>query len=158
MKLSKTSWHYKLNRWYTWKVPNNLCGYFWRTVWYTIAFIPTLIIFIPIWIYLLFSKKKWDEAVYHYPMALGLNLVLGLITCMVLVWFHTLRGEHDPWQVVFIFGIVGYLAATTGLLAFFADKMAKRRRTKGTSNRPNLVKEYLKAKKNKYCPIIEWED
>lgn len=156
MKLSKSSWHYKLNRWYTYGVPCNLCGYFWRTVWYTVAFVPTLIIFIPIWIYLLFSKNKWDDATEYYPIAIMLNAGLALVICMILMWFHLPKGDHDPWQVVFIFGCVGYCMTAMLLISYFLSKITDRRKSK--TKKSSLVKEYLKAKKSKYCPIIEWED
>jgi uncharacterized membrane protein len=165
MKLSKQSWHYKLNKLYTHGVPRNLCGYFWRTVWYCVALIPTALLFIPFWIISLLDKEDriFDKTgtqgfVDQYPAVLLLDAILftgySMIT-MFFIWHTDIKG-FDAIRMVF--GGIGWFLVLIGIAYGIEQKIRERRKGKQKQKRPNIFVEYIKAKKNKYCPIIEWED
>lgn len=159
MKLSKKSWHYRLNMWYTWSVPKNLCSYFWRTVWYLLILPITLILFIPRGILWLFSKKRsWDGFIEEYLLVLTTNTALGLLFCMIIMFWHWAPSERDPWGVIFTLGCVGWVILTLAGIVWVVEILQERSRSKGREEKkPSLLREYLRAKKNKYCPKIEWE-
>jgi hypothetical protein len=160
MKLSKSSWHYKLNNWYTYGVPRNLCGYFWRTVWYTITVPITLILFIPYWLLCSVDvvdtdKEKITEV---YPQALIIDMIVFVMFCMIRMWFNLSMEAKGFSAIALIFGILGWVIAFGILISSMVSSYQKKHKTKQKEKRPNILIEYIKAKKNKYCPIIEWEE
>lgn len=52
------------------------------------------------------------------------------------------------WFIVIVFSLVGVFIA---MKEYVEDRMNKRMQKK-----PNIIKEYVKARYNKYCPTIEW--
>ena len=165
MKLSKNSWHYKLNQLYTWKTPVNLCPYFWRTAWYALILIPTLILFVPVFIVRLFDKKgglldKDAKLLFSvdYPAVFVLDMAIFILFCMISMWFHLPHPKLDAfWTFVLAVGSMGWLMVLIGVIATSVQKI-QNRKTEMRVKEPNLFKEFWKAKKQKYCPIIEWEE
>ena len=155
MKLSKKSWHYKLNMWYTEGVPRSLCPYFWRTVWYIVTLPITIVLFIPWGIVLLITGDR-ENIVEEYPRALAMDILLGAAFCMIAIFWHLNPKEGDPWVVVWVLGLTSWLLLVIILIVYIGSLFEKRVQKK--EKKPNILGEYLKARKNKYCPIIEWEE
>lgn len=70
-------------------------------------------------------------------------------------------GWWFPWLVVpaVVFGMVA--VAFAGIAGFFftLDKIKnRRRRARSQPSEPNVIGEYLKARKSKVCPIIEFKE
>jgi hypothetical protein len=138
MKISKQSWHYKAN---LWDYPhNNLCQYFWQVA---------LSIGVRI--------VGW-----------GLLLLAGFI-CLFILSYPFLIGFNVA-EVTFnmhmmISSIVGWLISMT-LVGYYIDyryydnrlvKYLKRRKKAKENKEPGLVGAYLKAKKEKICPVLEFK-
>lgn len=140
MKVNKNSWHYKLltenfcfiSGWEEWHISNSLCLYFWQVM---------------------------------FRLVSGLGL--GLIATSPLVFWGTLLLGLHPSDLVFFgrllvgLGIfvtfaltaVGALASIVYAGEFIRDKLPRKEYKEKESN---LFVEYIKAKKNKLCPIIEF--
>lgn len=162
MKLSKSSWHYKLHLWFShpWKVPKNLCGYFWKTVWYSIAFIPVVIIFIPFWVIDLIVKEedRSSSIAEMTPVAIILDGALAMVFCMIAMWAYPFSAKTGAGPWIIAVGASGWLFAVVLAIAHWMDWASKKSGGTKRQKKPNIAWEYIKAKKNKYCPIIEWEE
>ncbi|MCB9222496.1 MAG: hypothetical protein H6615_11780 [Ignavibacteria bacterium] len=147
MKLNSKSF---INRYY-FKLyhtqPNNLCTYFWKYVW--------AIVGLPFHWMVLFKKKKWDDDYDSYFIP-SFTIDILLLLSGALTW-KFLEDNKIPltflnllkyyWTGAFI--IVGCSAILFSLL-FLISWIASRKMGN------NVVIEYIKAKKNKYCPRIDW--
>lgn len=142
MEVSRKSWHYRMNAW-CWshfgKSPApSLCGYFWQTVFAPVvvvafyAAILTVILVICSWLFY-FS---------------------GAFLCNFLHWINVLPDSFDivPGEFNWRHLIVSLIMSAL-LIGHFALQNRQNKNSK-----PNFVFEYIKAKKNKICPIIEYKD
>lgn len=151
MIVNTKSLHYRLNLWrhteYKVKSKNTLCSYFWFTVWnlFVISFITSAIIFV---FYMVGYGVNEETTKYGYDALLipyiGNIIIpfLGLIfvACVVSV-------------ALSLTGIVYYIH--TGFIKFQnREKPHKDKKSK----QPGLISSYIKAKKEKFCPIIEFKD
>lgn len=175
MKLSKNSWHAKLyNLTYSTVLPKNLCPYFWKVMLALILFFPFAAIFTPLKIFWLIKNKiNKDEMPDEISddgflsellaMALVLDAALFCLFSMVYMWFGNV---FDKKNTVFeVFGWLGYLIIFVGFIVFVVEKIKERREENWVysdepykEKQPNILKEFVKAKYNKYCPQIEWKN
>ena len=128
MKINKNSWHYKMNYEFSERLPKTLCSYFWTTV------IRTLLL-------LVFS-------------AAILTTLIILISPLALLF-----DIKHPMQEV-SFSIYGLMFALF-LCLFIGAKVENYKRNKyliRPYKKPNILWDYLKAKKEKVCPFLEFED
>ena len=145
MKVNKNSWHYRLltgdifgiQGVNSWNVSSSLCLYFWQVVfkllWKGVA---------------LFFLTPF---VINSLLILPLVSTLGLITTGVIVQGDTgLTVLVMELIVIIVFVIV---LAGLSLYTFLKDKTDL---ADVVEKDPNLFVEYIKAKKNKLCPIIEF--
>ncbi len=130
MKISKSSWHYKLIKRYEEEPANNLCVYFWQVV-------------------------------------LGLLIPVFIIGAVSFIIFFIISDT-----LIFMSGVIGFILFVlflvyVGLPLYdkyiepFYNKYIKREPKPlkpKKDKKPNLTIEYLKAKKQKICPILEWEE
>lgn len=160
MIVSKNSWHYKLNR--NWGSHDtrydlgkgysmSLCKYFWETVKSILGLIVACVcatvllstvacIFLSP-IVLLFSSFTgiwWDIPKYYE---------FGLVLLMA---------------VIFVVPLVAIFATLFGPMKVFpkwfpADKWMGMAITKAAPKKVNILVEWIKAKKSKVCPIIEFK-
>jgi len=150
MKISTNTWHRKLNQFtygdgpfetYNGKQINtNLCKYFWRTV-CSILLLPLILG----WRYLIpesFQIEHRDMTVV-IAILFGIGLVAALATG---IWFLVFAPP----------AIIGVFAGFVYLGFVIIDKYKERK--SAHPYKPSIFKEYIKAKKNKYCPIVEWEE
>lgn len=161
MRFSKDSWHFRINSTlygetftttYNWRtekrVPRrfNLCTYFWITVLSIVIYLPfklfmrivkdsALSLILAVWFVIFSLWGFYDLSILNIPLAIfffafvWVILAVGKIAPRVIIWYDN-RG-YWIWEN----------APTITL---------PRPRS------PSLLKEYLKAKKQKVCPIIEF--
>ena len=145
MKVNNNSWHYRLltgdifviQGVNSWNVSSSLCLYFWQVV------------FMLLWkgVALFFLTPF----VINSLLILPLVSTLGLITTGVIVQGDTgLTVLVMELIVIIVFVIV---LAGLSLYTFLKDKTDL---ADVVEKDPNLFVEYIKAKKNKLCPIIEF--
>lgn len=148
MKLSKNSWHYKLNKHVSnnyYIPPKSLCLYFWQTVGKMLALV----------------------------VALGGVCLIGLGFLSIILFLQTGITGWVIWpEIIFELGAVltavilflsmmgGVIATTEGHMKVFPEwmKITRFKKHEQVEKKPSLVVEYIKAKKEKVCPYIEWED
>lgn len=150
MIISKNSWHYKLLRLWD-KEPYeyrkySLCEYFWTVVWFTLTTPIVAVGGIMIAIGLL-----W---------VLLLSPVIGLISGVI---GHPLPFiNYDVFWLGLLIDLL--LVIVLGIGLFHEDKVIpewfpkKLTVNKKTENKPNLLFAWLKAKKDKFCPLIEVQE
>ena len=145
MKVNKNSWHYRLltgdifgiQGVNSWNVSSSLCLYFWQVVFMLLWKGVALIFLTPF--------------VINSLLILPLVSTLGLITTGVIVQGDTgLTVLVMELIVIIVFVIV---LAGLSLYTFLKDKTDL---ADVVEKDPNLFVEYIKAKKNKLCPIIEF--
>lgn len=133
MNVSKKSWHYRLNTFlnneYKVEEKDTLCSYFWYTVW-NILWCVILAVGATAGMYIL---GRGFAADFGYPM--WTSVFLGAVF----------------FAVIF--------ACTAGLLcsAYYSIKGVKSLLGKATGGKESLFVSYLKAKKRKICPMIDFK-
>lgn len=144
MNIKRTSWHYKLhNFWDEGRVPRDmtLCGYFWKTVWLLVCSI-TIIVVAPLIASLLLVAVAGIALTLVGIQPPDPTTLAGFFTCIVV-------------------GAVACLVVTGAVAAFIKLKgkpHAKELSTNWKEREPSLLEKYLKARKDKYCPLIEFID
>lgn len=169
MELNKKSFHvwlykitYNTNRWSKneGQLPNNLCPYFWKLVIAFLVLIPNFVLQLPLLISDLFTTDKFEENKPGEYRMFGLiswiTLVLtGLYIYSVIHWFKMMFNAYSYDQGLAICGIiitsifVGIIAIWR-LFVYLKDRPYKEKQ-------PSIVKEFIKAKYNNYCPKIDWK-
>lgn len=178
MNLKKTSWHARLFKAvYEKPLPNNLCDYFWPVI-------MTAILGIFLWpIYILLNKadEKMSKYVHLY---VAFFIYIGL-SAYILFIFSSGKGNgfHFAYYAIYISHYIGLTGVWTiiglylipylcvvGVVLVFAliivfiqgiielYKLLPHHRThEYKEKQPNILIEWLKAKKHKYCPPITWK-
>jgi hypothetical protein len=175
MELSKKSWHaWLFKAVYDKPLPNNLCDYFWPVM-------MTAILGVFLWpIYILFNKSNSKMEKYiHLYVALMFYIVISFV---VLMFWSNLASKNveygyyivqicqyiglTGWWVLIGFYLAIYLsvAAIVIVISIFVlgitgikelcELLPSRKYKEKT---PNLLIEWIKAKKHKYCPQITWK-
>lgn len=144
MKIRKASWHYKAIAWCDWYPSTNLCTYFWQVVAACI-------------------------------MIVGVCIGIGLIGCFVLlvigsfislpvmcyldyadiVPIGSVIEQYSFVKPIVELGVVSWVISMSVLCY-----LSVRRISRYVSNSPEsdgLLASYAKAKKDKVCPMIEFE-
>ena len=156
MNINKNSWHYKMNFWFKsgniWKMPKTLCGYFWTTVQHLVMC--TVLAIVVSAVGMMIGAPLVVDA--------GLGAWLG-ISSTVLTWVVS--------AIVGIISVVVFLAGsvfTMFSIVFGFSKLAetlKERKAKKENARISaglpvkeapMVIQYLKARKQKICPMIDY--
>lgn len=145
MRLSKNGYLAQLYRWSygTWRMPNNLCIYFWKLLFAIVVF--------PI---------TWISYPFHFDHIV-IRIIASLVCCFFLALFARLilgvfENPYFALEVLFYVGriIAGFivLIALVVLYALLEE------------NPPEIVSETLKiiqakkeSVKDKFCPKIEWK-
>ncbi len=134
MKISSTSWHYRLwhlNRFRD-DCPTSLCSYFWQVTGRIVLFFGVPLGVVAFLAYLLYYYATTNLS--------GLLTVLAVIGAVVAV--AGLTGLATWWQD----------RRWTASLDEFGNPPKRKRK------QPNLVVAWIKAKKEKVCPRIEVVD
>lgn len=135
MKININSWHYKFIDKMNWDHSKSLCIYFWQVVgasFFLYILLPTIVILCVAFLFLL--------------VPCGFSLFLQIITD----WqFGTTPLSNYLWSLA-----SGYLVIITSVIVYFVyKKLIKGNLPKSTDN---LLVSYIKAKKRRICPMIEF--
>ncbi len=156
MKISKNSWHYKMLKqgafgcFNHYKPSNSLCLYFWQ-----VAFqIGALFLWLPLMGFLFVSV-----------FAVGpLLLVATWFLAGELLTSHEAMMQILPEMLAPLIaaGVIGLILYAAAIVAFSCAGLSilskKIRANQVVDSKPSLVIEYVKAKKQKICPILEFTD
>ncbi len=132
MNIKKTSWHYRAIVKFGFTPSKSLCMYFWQIpligLFFVFAFAAGLA--------LAFSTA--------HAFAVPIALLMGSKT--------SLGAEINSGLVAVVF----FWWVLVGMIAYDVCKVKFPR--KKTKKKPSIITEYVKAKKQKICPIIEFKD
>lgn len=156
MKISKNAWHYKLLAWETYDgtlssvdMPKNLCPYMRKLV--------KSIVTAPVrYAYRLLPDIMQEHA--------DTVKILGIVAAIIhlFVWGFTTaepKFEYEWWYTFAAYGAISGVIGTIVGLMFGVDALINLRENKKKDCKvsgPNIVTQYIKAKHNKICPIIEF--
>lgn len=177
----------KKNSWMVWMIeqafettPKSLCTFFWLLVG-SIVLMPLAY---PIFFYNIYVDKIRKDcwSTLHYGVGVLLN-VLGIFLSSQYFAHYYLRKELTPaivfgWSPVFlvllclaISILAWFILALINIIFKIERYYQNKRASKEYENKkimvvhatnkkkkPNVIIEYIKAKKQKVCPIIEYED
>jgi hypothetical protein len=155
MKIKRAAWHAKFYKaiYVTDTLPTNLCPYFWKIVLAVITLPITSVSFLGK-CYRFSDRFSWLFAVAFIE---GIIFAVGLLLSMMFGLIPS-HGKVN-WHEFFIANGVGIAGcAAIALIGYLCDKLSKREHKSPKAKQPNILVEYVKAKKNKHCPMIEWED
>jgi len=137
MVINKNSWHYKLVEFGVnskYDISNNLCVYFWQSV---RGFLLSIV-------------------------------ALALVCLLVCAICFMLAAPFMPLMVVeALFALIAWIILGFVIRSLFLETISKdhclmidvfaKLKSKEKEGKPNIVKEYLKAKKQKICPTLTFE-
>lgn len=150
MNVNTKSWHYRFNVWRTntstTKRKNTLCSYFWFTV-FNMTFISFISgIFISL-IYMIgyrfheeLVKHGWDFISMPFYVSIPAIFFSGAIILAIFVLL----------ALFLLFVGCGAVHVFNKIKTTYSEKHSKKEQ--------GLVMSYIKAKKSKICPIIEFKD
>ena len=159
MEIKRSSWHYNLNTFFCSRVEkyNTLCSYFWRT--FASVMVAVTIIILLIAISTIYGIILTDFYIDSHP-----NIMLAEQTLFVRrIWQFPIGviGIIITFFSIKYTGILitGLWTKITGTIKFISLMMKKLSKTpiKTISKEPSLIIEMIKAKKKKYCPVIEFK-
>ncbi len=144
MKVNMKSWHYRTASMMDWCVSSNLCIYFWQVAFAAVVwwiFIPVLAICCAIALLALFPA-----GVGKFLLSLGTDNILTGDKWHDFFW--SLGAGYVSIFVIFVCGFCFY---------YFKEVFWKeKRKSKHKNKSDGILISYVKAKKEKICPIIEF--
>jgi hypothetical protein len=168
---NKKSIHARLYKFtYDDKLPNDLCPYFWKFVFALVVFIPNFIIQLPAKILYFFMKKYKKDFTSRYTPGGGRSVGLLCYVGIFIIYMY-LYGLIEWIKMIFntysystpaahFTMIITGLTAVIFLTILFAKYIKKK--VDGfdcdKQKKSNIIKDFIKSKKEKYCPKIEWLD
>lgn len=152
---SKNSWHYKFNKFFKYKdapfIDNtdckSICPYFWGTVW-NLAWV------------VIFSSLVW---VILTLAGGGVVKQLGILTSLVenpyqLFWLWLLGAIPVVIVVGTLFSAVLCVSYSYTFIKDKTSKVFSKNNEESYNTEPNILIEWVKAKKAKICPMIEFKE
>jgi len=180
MNLNENSITARLYKWfyYTTKLPQSLCPYFWKLLFMILAIVPYTIISLPFLIFTIIFPKykrkldKYGEYAYHKTSSdlignglIGYALICyAIMLCLPLFLFadnptlytETIKVGFVTWGsaiigaiIVGMIYLIDYLNQRKYRYVSLSDRNNK-------YNQSSIITEFVKAKYNKYCPKINW--
>ena len=178
MNLNLSGISARLYRWFyaTNEMPQTLCPYFWKLVISYALFIPWAIIILPTRV----INTDIDNGRERLLISILLWVMIFATVCMIFsvtaFWgFYREKTFLGGMQRagVFTFLLVSIISITCGIVIltkYIQDRTRQKHREYVSDDmgdwiknpayvapRPNLIKEFIKAKYNKYCPKINWK-
>lgn len=172
MKLNRNSWHAKLNIFvYGWSYLDSvdcLCPYFWGTL---------LAIFLSPWWALGKGLARTIDAIpetnYQLPSMsdetkdkVGLGIAYSVFTLAIMGITFSILHNIAVHGLIHVLWVIGVIALVTGVVVGFIigcafakwkyDDWRSEHPKEEKEKRENLLMEFIKAKKNKHCPLVEW--
>lgn len=154
MVLNPKALHAKFyNLVYNKDLPESLCDYFWK-----------LVFAIPLFILLFPFSVFWIKGYKHGDLLLVLRIILNVIISigvfglsLICVYFPIWEKDYSGLYV--FLALVGAVGLALGIAwAITSLKTGIRFRYIETPESIIIVKESIKAFKNKYCPRIDWKE
>lgn len=167
----------RLYRWFyaTKDMPQTLCPYFWKLVIAYLLFIPWAIISLPIRVIGIDTDSSGEKFI--MSLILWTCVCMGLCGLFSITAFWKFYDEQTFLGKVQRAGIITLIIVTLLSLAigivYLVGHIKDRRTIKQLeyiwsdegvvknpdyiAPKPNLVKEFIKAKYHKYCPKIDWK-
>jgi hypothetical protein len=181
MQLNKNSISAKLYRWFYNQnvMPNNLCPYFWKLVLMWITILPFILITLPAQIITKFDRKTFGESIGYTFAFYFVSFALMVFAILPISFFTTFAdgGFWDSMRIgsILFWGGLIILALYYGIKYLFiwfkeGRKLydedgrryygydSERNKIYYKTKKPNIIAEFIKAKYNKYCPKIDWND
>lgn len=156
MKLNKNSISTKLYQ-FVWgeDLPNNLCAFFWKNLLaYLLLPVVTLfsLMYYPASLIPIVRRDFGDDRFSKRVDGLTTVILLFLLFCVgvFVSGYWVTYYEESFMHFVFLFGGCTLVVLSVCFVFYLIGVFG--------NNKPNVVKEYVKAKKGKYCPKIEWID
>jgi hypothetical protein len=157
----------RLYRWFYLddQMPKSLCPYFWKLVLMWIAIIPVTLFSIPTFIMAAIFK---DPKVERLGERIGISTIIWLglwvistLIVAIISFFVSFQPEGDLdlfAKLGYVFWVVIICVILYHQYRKMQDKRIEKKR-KGVKSEPkvSIVKEFIKATYNKYCPRITWE-
>ena len=175
MQLNINSKTAQLYRWFysTAKMPQSLCPYFWKLAVMWLAILPYVILSIPV-----IAKERLDPSETHKTgERIGISLMIYFILFMLISMitalgiFFVMPAKDSAYFNMVIAGCLGWVVSIViGSIEFSKwvkvkwenrhvryDEDGYRIWEPVKEKEPNIIKEFVKAKYNKYCPKIDWK-
>ena len=164
MNINRNSWHYKLLSKMDFRVARQLkyedsnvtlCQYFWNVVAASLALTCAIIIITFVLLGSLFIVSS---------MITGLVIFFGASWLPVFGYGSFMWANHGVGLLLSVLVGVSFIWQTAidqvkaGLIVPSWMKFSKQKVTPNKETKPNILFEYVKAKKNKFCPIVKLED
>lgn len=141
MEINTSSWHYRLVMWMWDTAPKSLCVYFWAVV-FGVLLSPLRLLGKG------FEKTGKYGAIAVLVLLAGWLLVV-FIAAIIDSWWNLL------WIALVLLGIAVFIVLAAIVVAL-AIKLKDRIR--GNDPQPSMTWAYVKAKKRRICPILEFKD
>jgi len=146
MKINTNKITFKYLQWlYGWneyELPVSLCQYFWKLMWGLIC-LPFS--FIPF-----FLKKKYLDIWQIFPLLLGLILLLGFATYDKYFGF--------TFNLLLAIPLASLIMTTLLVIVLLIIFFILRTMENLIHPKQYIISEFIKAKKQKICPLIEYID
>lgn len=162
MKASRKSlhaWLYKFT--YTSDLPKNLCPYFWKLLWAIVVFIPNAIIQLSARIVDLFEKSKYGHDCREFRhdggFAWCIGILIGIYIDSTYHWIRAMIRCYSYDQALANTGMVANMLIFLGLLLILGAMREENSSIK-KAKKPSIIGEFIRAKYNKICPKIDWEE
>lgn len=178
LTVNRNSWHYKIATWNgDWNLPSNLCDYFWLCVrqcgtllfWFVfITFIAVLFVGLNVgpivdWVVWDYTGYRGDRVFLLYLMTAGHPEWAAPITSPLTNFDHFI--SFLLWTIELIVGTAAWFEYTKSgqalrnrIIDWEIDRTLNPKPKREGLNGVGLVIEFLKAKKQRFCPTIEYVD
>lgn len=154
MKLSKSSWHYKmiterfffLSGWELDEFHTTVCSYFWVSM---LRFVLGVVIAFLGVSFILALPMLVLSCV--FPLIIGLHPYIHFLAILGFVMVFSL--------CIFLAGVViNIIFRFLGIALRHISKLLSKSKTIDKQPKPSLFLAYIKSKKDKVCNFIEWEE
>jgi hypothetical protein len=142
MEINRNSWHYRLLKFSDTVPSTSLCLYFWQVA-----------LVVPI--------KGLVVAVFGSLLGVCLVTFLLLFAAPLATLLFFLISDLPPssdWVLLNLLGAIIWLIPIVLFGEVAVKKILRNKETNYTPKEPNILLEFLKAKKEKICPLIQFVD
>ena len=159
MELNRNNKSAKLYRWFyeTTEMPDNLCQYFWELVLAIIISPIKITLELPTFIVEKITREESGGKKFAIGIIYWFILICGLCVLFSATRFFYDYKEGSLPDIISVVGLAIIAGVIGGFIIVFivclVEDYILRRKDK---KKKNLIVEFIKAKKNKYCPKIDW--
>jgi len=156
MNLNENAWHARLFRliYSQHRLPDNFCNYFWTIV----VLLLTMPIYFP-GLLLAMSSKLRSKHDFRGPAVTVVGFLINVFIALNITM--VMKVMEETGLSVTLSTIIVPIIITTGMAVFYYGiylfSEALPEKAQSNDNIVGMTSEYFKAKKEAYCPKIEWE-